>query len=204
MGFYEILELVLPILGGIAAVIGVMWKKGVKPLIEWVRKTLETHDEMVKTVKFIKSEVSTNGGNSIKDRVNALYETCRAMKHKQDIAEERSHASLHYFDSALFETNSDGHLVWANETFYELTALIGDSGASMSGFDWVAFVHEDERTSFLEEFSSCINMNRKFERVTKTIKNRMIKMTGFPYKIGDDEFEGFLIHISEIEIESGE
>jgi hypothetical protein len=47
-------------------------------------------------------------------------------------------------------------------------------------------------------------MNRKFERVTKTIKNRMIKMTGFPYKIGDDEFEGFLIHISEIEIESGE
>jgi PAS domain-containing protein len=109
--------------------------------------------------------------------------------------EQRTKASLHYNNIALFETDDHGRLIWTNNSFYELT---NNSIDSVDGYDWLTYIDEDDREDFFIEFKSCINMNRKFVKITKNCEGKNIKLVGFPYKINDEKHGGFLVSISEI------
>jgi PAS domain S-box-containing protein len=184
-GWNDIVKLTLYIIGG--AVLA--WKNWIKPL------TVITKDntEIKSYLETIKKEVTTNGGKSIKDAINSLKITCERMEIVQKIIEQRSKSSLHYNDNALFETDENGHLVWLNEKFYELT---GKSQSDMEGYDWISYIRSEERDRFLLEFGSCLKMCRKLEFVTFNFKDQKIKLVGYPYKTTEETHGGFLIHIS--------
>ena len=65
----------------------------------------------------------------------------------------------------------------------------------MTGFDWLSMIKEEERDELLQEFLSCIKMNRKFSKTTETQDQKQIRMLGYPYKITDSEHGGFLVSI---------
>jgi PAS domain S-box-containing protein len=168
-----------------------VWIKAVRPTLKFVSQ----HDRVVESIETIKTEITTNGGGSLKDAICTLGETCGRIETGQKIIEQRTHAALHYTATALFETDETGRLIWTNEPFFDLT---GQTMSDLEGFDWLTYVHEEDREEFLSEFISCIEMNRKFQREARTSDDRHVRVLGFPYKVNEEEHGGFLISISEI------
>jgi PAS domain-containing protein len=187
----EHITLIFSILGGLGTFLSLLWVKLIKPII----KLLQNQEQVTKTLDTIKKELTTNGGNSLKDTIIDLKKTCNRIEIRQKVMEQRTKASLHYNNIALFETDDHGRLIWTNNSFYELTS---NSIDSVDGYDWLTYIDEDDREDFFIEFKSCINMNRKFVKITKNCEGKNIKLVGFPYKINDEKHGGFLVSISEI------
>ena len=184
----------LDIMGIIAAAIAIpiaFWRKMIVP----INKMFTSNEELIETVQQIKSEVVTNGGKSIKDTVNGLKQTCENIEKRQRVIDQRTRASLHYLDAGLFETDKTGKLIWTNEAFYKIT---GQTQTDMEGYDWLSFIHEDEREQVIKEFSSCLKMSRKFYVETKTVKGTDVILSGYAYKLGEDQNGGYLINIIQL------
>lgn len=187
----EIITIFVSLLGGLGTILSLAWVKLIKPLMD----LLKNQDYFKESVEEIKKELKTNGGNSLKDAVINLGKTCDRIEVRQRIIEQRTKASLHYSNIALFETDEDGRLVWNNVHLCDLTQ---DLTRSVEGYDWLNCIDEEEREEVLHEFTSCIKMNRKFNRTTTTINGKKVHMVGYPYKISDDKHGGFLVSISQI------
>lgn len=187
----EHITLIFSILGGLGTFFSLIWVKAIKPTI----KILQSQENVIKTLETIKKELSTNGGNSLKDSIIDLKGTCSRIETRQKVMEQRTKAALHYNNIALFETDDHGRLVWTNNSFYELTS---DHINSVDGYDWLTYIDEEDREDFFTEFKSCVNMNRKFVKLTKSCDGKNVKLVGFPYKINDEKHGGFLVSISEV------
>jgi len=187
----EKVGIVLSILGASGTFFSFVWIKIVKPLISLINN----QDYFRQAVEEIKKELQTNGGNSLKDAVIKLSSTCDRIEKRQKIIEQRTKAGLHYSNVALFETDSEGRLVWNNN---HLCDVAMKSSSSLEGYDWINCITEDEREEVLADFLSCIKMNRKFNRSTITVDGIKIRMIGYPYKISEDIHGGFLVSISQI------
>jgi len=174
---------------GVATSVGVFaWKKLIKPTI----KFLGEYDDLKEAIETIRSEVVTNGGHSIKDSVNSLRVTCQGIEKSQIVLDQRSKASLHYHDRALFEIDKFGGMSWCNEKFEGLTE---NNTIPTKGFDWVSIVDEEKREEFVKEVTSCLEMCRKIDIETISIEGLVIHFVGHPYRITDKDHEGFLIHL---------
>jgi PAS domain-containing protein len=187
----EHITLIFSILGGLGTFFSLIWVKAIRPTI----KILQSQENVIKTLETIKKELSTNGGNSLKDSIIDLKGTCSRIETRQKVMEQRTKAALHYNNIALFETDDQGRLVWTNNSFYELTS---DHINSVDGYDWLTYIDEEDREDFFTEFKSCVNMNRKFVKLTKSCDGKNVKLVGFPYKINDEKHGGFLVSISEV------
>ena len=185
----EYITLIFTVIGGLGTFLSLTWVKIIQPII----KLLQNQEDLIYSLQTIKKELTTNGGNSLKDAVIDLKITIGRMETRQKVIEQRTKAALHYTKEALFETDDHGRLVWTNYSFYELTS---DLINSVDGYDWLSYIHEDEREEFFHEFKSCLDMNRKFVKITQNCENKTIKLIGFPYKINDSSHGGFLVSIS--------
>jgi len=186
----EDVTLMCTMLGSLLTFLAAVWVKVLKPAMKFIDK----HDDVVGSIKTIEQELTCNGGSSLKDAVVALNVTCVRIEDRQTVMEQRTKASLHYSKIPLFETDDKGRLIWSNAAFRQLT---GQSMTDIKGFDWLTYIHEDERVEFLEEFNSCLSMSRKFSKEVDTSDGRNVRMTGYPYKLNDNKQGGFLISLTE-------
>ena len=150
-------------------------------------------EDVKASIETIRQEVVTNGGLSIKDVVNSLKTTCERIEDRQKVLDQRSKASLHYHDQALFETNKEGRLVWNNDKFQK---VVGEGLQIMEGYDWIALIDEPERERFIKEFQSCMKTCRKVDIETTSVNGNPIRFVGYPYKVSEKSHRGFLIHLS--------
>lgn len=184
----DIIPLIISILGGIGTFLSVFWVKVVRPVVKFIK-----HQEEVSTkIDDIKKELTTNGGNSLKDSILDLRKVCHRMEIRQKIIEQRTKAALHYSNLPLFETDNEGRLTWNNSLFFQFT-----NSTNIEGYDWLNYIKEEDRVDLLNEFKSCLNTNRKFTKKTKSVDNKNIILTGFPYRISESEQGGYLVSISE-------
>ena len=189
MPLSDIIAIVLPLLGAIGGLFAFVWRKLIKP----ANGFLKDHEKIKASIQTIKEEVVTNGGRSLKDAVIQLKGTCDRIEDRQKVINQRSKASLHYQNEALFETDEDGKLIWINDKFYQVT---GETLTNMEGYNWVTIIDEPEREGFLKEFLSCIEMCRKVDIETTSMSGKTIRFVGYPYKITDKAHQGFLVHLS--------
>ena len=185
----ENITFLFSILGGVVTFLSVIWMKVIKPIIH----IIDQQNSLAKSIETITKEVTTNGGNSIKDTITELRGTCNRIEHRQKVIEERTKAALQYNNVALFETDEHGRLTWTNSNFYDLTS---DIVTSVEGYDWLTYILEDEREEVLDEFRSCVDMNRKFLKFTTNVNNEKIKLEGVPYKINHSSHGGFIVNLS--------
>jgi len=185
----EQITFVFSLLGGVITFLSVIWVKIIKPIFQ----IIDNQEDLTKSIETIKKEVTTNGGNSIKDAIIDLKETCFRIESRQRVIEQRTKAALHYNNVALFETDEQGRLTWTNSNFYDLTS---DSLKSVEGYDWLTYIKEDEREDFFSEFKSCLEMNRKFVKESTNCDNQKIKFVGFPYKINEQSHGGFIVSLT--------
>ena len=185
----EKITFVFSVLGGLITFVSIIWAKIIGPLL----RIIENQEEFKTALNNIQKELSTNGGNSVKDAIIDLRGTCNRIENRQKIIEQRTKASLHYNNVALFETDEHGRLTWTNSNFYDLTC---DSVTSVEGYDWLTYIKEEEREDLFDEFKSCLNMNRKFIKTATNCNNQQIKLVGFPYKINENSHGGFLVSLT--------
>jgi PAS domain S-box-containing protein len=184
----EDITLLCTMIGTLGSFLAGVWVKVLRPAMKFIDK----HDEVVKSIGNIEKEITCNGGSSLKDAVINLNQTCGRIENRQKIIEQRTKAGLHYSNTALFETDKKGKLIWTNEPFFAMT---GQTLTDVKGYDWITYIHEDEREDFMKEFESCLNMNRKFSVEVMTSDGQDIRMTGYPYRLNDNEQGGFLISL---------
>lgn len=185
------IPLLFSIFGAIGTFFSLAWVKIIKPTIKFVKG----QEEITASIQTIRKELTTNGGNSLKDTVVDLRSTVNRMEKRQKIIEQRTRAALHYNDVPLFETDDSGRLIWTNNNFYELTQ---DVVNSVDGYDWLNYIQENQREDLFDELTSCLEMNRKLTKTVNTIDGKIIKLIGFPYRINEKEHGGFLISISQL------
>jgi PAS domain S-box-containing protein len=186
----EYITIFLTIIGGLFTFGSLLWIKFLRPVL----KLVNNQDLFTESVKELRKELMTNGGNSLKDSIIELKKICKVIDKRQRIIEQRTRASMHYNEIALFETDNEGRLIWNN---IHLHKFIGDSNLFLEGYDWINIVNEEDRNSVLQEFKSCIEMNRRFNKVTRTSDGKQLRLVGYPYKISDEEHGGFLVSVSE-------
>lgn len=176
------------ILGALGSGIVFLWR-----IFKAITRAEQKQEELNSIVATIQKEVTYNGGASIKDMILSLGRTCERIEVRQKVIDQRSKAALHYQDRCLFETDRVGNLIWANEAFYHETAKCGDISG---GLDWITVVHEDYREEFVKELKSCLEMSRRLEIDTVcSSSNTNVRFSGYPYRIGSDIHEGFLIQL---------
>lgn len=154
---------------------------------------IEEQKDFQEAIKVIQKEVTPNGGSSLKDVVNKLKITCDRMEVRQRVIDQRSKASLHYQKEALFEIDRSGNMTWCNDAFR--TLMVEEGGVISTGKDWIAVVDEESRKDFVEEIESCLKMCRKIDIETRDTQGSVVSFTGYPYKIGRNNHEGFLIYL---------
>jgi PAS domain S-box-containing protein len=186
----EYITIFISIIGGLFTFGSLLWIKFLRPVL----KLVNNQDLFTESVKELRKELMTNGGNSLKDSIIELKKICKVIDKRQRIIEQRTRASMHYNEIALFETDNEGRLIWNN---IHLHKFIGDSNLFLEGYDWINIVNEEDRSSVLQEFKSCIEMNRRFNKVTRTSDGKQLRLVGYPYKISDEEHGGFLVSVSE-------
>lgn len=185
----ESITFIFSILGGSITFLSVFWMKIIRPIFQ----IIDNQDNLKQSLETIKKELTTNGGNSLKDAIIDLKGTCVRIENRQKVIEQRTKAALHYNNFALFETDEQGRLTWTNSNFYDLTC---DSVSSVDGYDWLTYIQEDEREDLFGEFKSCLKMNRKFSKIATTCNNEKVKLVGFPYKINEKNHGGFIVSVS--------
>tara|TARA_R110000868_G_scaffold315517_7_gene576416 strand:+ start:109 stop:747 length:639 start_codon:yes stop_codon:yes gene_type:complete len=185
----EIIAVFLSSIGGIFGLVTLCWKKVIKPLVNLCKN----QDYFVESVKEIRKELQTNGGSSLKDTIIELRETCNRIDNRQKVIEQRTKATLHYSESALFETDEDGRMIWSNANFYK---FLPAGSSQFEGYDWLSIIHEDEREEVMQEFTSCLQMNRRFSKPTKHFDGQEIRLLGYPYRIDEDKHGGFLVSVT--------
>jgi hypothetical protein len=183
----ESIPVIISILGGVGTFLSILWVKVINPIIKFINH----QDDIKLKIDDIKKELSTNGGNSLKDSILDLRKVCHRIEIRQKIIEQRTKAALHYSSLPLFETDNEGRLIWSNSLFYQFADSV-----DVEGYDWLNLIIEEDRDDLLEEFKSCLNTNRKFAKETLTHNNKPIVLTGFPYRISDSEQGGYLVSIS--------
>lgn len=185
----EYITFLFSVMGGAVTFCSILWIKIIKPIFQ----IIDTQEKLTKSLDSIKKELTTNGGNSLKDTIIDLKGVCNRIENRQKVIEQRTKASLHYNNFALFETDEQGRLTWTNSNFYDLTC---DSVTSVEGYDWLTYIQEDDREELFNEFKSCLKMNRKFNKIVTNCDNQKIKLVGFPYKISEKNHGGFIISVS--------
>tara|TARA_Y100001938_G_scaffold141455_1_gene211250 strand:- start:405 stop:980 length:576 start_codon:yes stop_codon:yes gene_type:complete len=176
------------IIGLAGMVLGILWR-----VFKVSRVFLKDHEEIKQSITTIKSEVTPNGGGSLKDVCNSLKKSCDRIESRQKVLDQRSKAALHYTDRPLFETDKLGRIMWSNEAFQNVTRENGDFS---EGFDWIAVIEENHRDDFLREFNSCLKMCRKVDIETVSVNGGDIHFVGYPYRVNKESHEGFLIHLN--------
>ncbi len=184
----ETLTVMFTGISGIAAFAVWVYKKLIKP----TQQFLDDQEDIKKAIKTIESEVVTNGGSSIKDAVNSLTKTCHNIEKNQKVLDQRSKASLHYHELPLFEVDNRGRIVWYNKEF----SVIYENEGELKGYDWISMIAEEEREEFIKEFISCVEMCRKLDIETVSMNGIEIHFVGYPYRVSEDNHEGFLIHLN--------
>jgi len=187
VGDYKWLVELATLLGIIGSAIIVLWN-----VFKYASKFLSEQEKIKECLGTIKKEVIPNGGGSMKDVINSLKISIDRIEVRQQVIDQRTKATLHYnTEFALFEIDRSGRIVWNNDAFKQLT----EENGRMNGTDWFAIVEENFRPAFIEEINSCLRMGRKIDIDTVSQKGKFIHFSGYPYKIDENNHEGFLIHL---------
>jgi PAS domain S-box-containing protein len=125
----------------------VIYKKGIVPI---VKHFSEWYNMMAK-IDHVYSEMRTNGGESIKDKIG-IIET------KVDRVAERQKSILHEHEHALVETNADGDVIWVNRTY---TRLVQRDIHEVLGHGWINVIAPEDRERVVLEWEHAVRDHRE-------------------------------------------
>jgi PAS domain-containing protein len=167
--FLESLNHKLAILSGLAAAMSLLIPKVRGWLVSFFRSAklfFSTHsilEEIRADLKYVKAEVSLNGGGSIKDSHARLE---RALNRQESF---RKHDFWTKSKPAM-ELNENGHVLLVSQSLCELLGV--STPEELSRRSWARFIHSDEVDDFLKSFVGAAENNSSFRYEAKLIDIR--------------------------------
>lgn len=135
-------------------------------------------EKLESTQEDIKKELSPNSGTSMKDVINNLAismkkveKTTASIAEQSQRAEVRQQYLFSTSDSPIFETDNEGHYLFANKAFQK---LIGRNMEELKGFGWLNIIHPDDRNKVKTELESAIGDRRNFELTYRIVCKQKI------------------------------
>ena len=102
----------------------------------------------------ILSELSNNGGKTVKDLVNSVKDAVVRVESRQQAILDSSDTS-----HGMFEVDIDGNIRWVNKKLcYILSKTVND----LTGRGWYNFVTSEQKQYVIAEFQDCIEQSREF------------------------------------------
>lgn len=140
-GFIAFYKLILPYI------------KKRKMLKRETRKTLEALVLAIPKIDKIYSEVTPNGGGSIKDVIGA-------MQQKLDTNEQISRLALNEQDVSYYQCDNKGNITIVSSA---LCRILGRREDEIIGNNWMSILHPDDRESVIEDWENSSVFRRNFE-----------------------------------------
>lgn len=191
----ELLEWIPAAIAALSSVIVffIFLKRRVSKLVHRVKDVanrFEQHsaqlDDLTNKVTIVLSEVSPNGGSSMKDVV-------KRIEHRLYELELTSLTVLDHEQRGVFKTNSSGEIVWLNRS----CAQAFDRGRDdLLRYGWLSCVVTEERASIAEEWENAVHLQRQvsleFSIDTISGNRRELLIKGYPILGNNQVFLGYI------------
>jgi PAS domain-containing protein len=113
----------------------------------------KSHEKLAEKLDFIVSQLSPNGGSSLRDAVNRLE------KH-QRISESKMAQYLDTKDAAIFETDANGLYTWVSKSYEK---LVGRPKIELINWGWTVPILGADLESIRYEWDLAVKQKRIFE-----------------------------------------
>ena len=177
----EYLNIIILGAGALAAIIGI-WrrylKRGVCRFCEAIQNFYKAPSRVLK----VYTEIITNDGSSIKDQINYLERTQKELIKNQLIGAEKARIILEDHPVALIETDANGNVIWANNTYLQ---LVERDLKEVLNNGWVNVIDQEERSKVFDAWVEAVRQERPFEQEIHitTPNGRRIKALGCAFPI---------------------
>lgn len=148
----------LAAVGGPSVVIAAIWRTGGR-IYQIVKDTQSEHAELMKIIprvekieKIISTELTTNGGMSLKD---AIIDT-RALLAAMD---GKFRAFVSTTEMVGWESDKDGNCIWVSP---KMVAILGRPPEDIYGQCWRSILHPEDRQRVVQEWQDSISNQRSF------------------------------------------
>lgn len=144
------------VLGGGATLVGMIFRAPVVGVLKSVLGVLAHLDplrSLKRDVGTIKAQLQPNGGSSLSDKVNAIWE-------RQGMTAAKMGMLLDESDALLWQSDLDGRQVWASRALVEIT---GRAPAELLGWGWTNVIHPDDRDRIRKCWIASLVEGRNFE-----------------------------------------
>ncbi len=131
-------------------------------VVKPARKSLHDLSELIPIVQYLKAELSTNGGQSIKDKINRMAQDLRVLKLHDRISSDNS-------PQCLFETDAEGRCTYVNAA---LAALFSMSRDEMLGNGWLKAIPPDERVEQWTGWMDAVKAGIPYDSVYNVVNPR--------------------------------
>lgn len=132
-----------------AAGVVFVWKKGIIPLYQYMRKLTKIFDQ----IDFIAEQLKPNGGGSLRDAIDQIHA-------EMDTSIQRQRLTMMDNSTPMFETNKDGVCIFANNAYLE---LVDRRFEEIQGNGWMTALHPEDREWVTQEWLSAVEQDRIFE-----------------------------------------
>jgi PAS domain S-box-containing protein len=139
-----------------------IWVKIMRPALRWGFRTAEIVSKLDQLI----SEVTPNGGGSMRDAINRI-------EANQITTEERVKVLLLDSSDVIWESDISGNWIWANQT---LLSLIGLDLEDVIAHGWIVAIPELERERVVREWQLAVEDKREF-RLDFSFQNSSNKKT---------------------------
>ena len=181
----HLLQIIILGAGAISALI-LLWKKYIYKGVCRFCEKIENIYKMPSRLNKVYEEIITNGGTSIKDKVNYLAECQQQIIHNQELFATKTKIILDDHPIALIETDAEGLVTWANSTYLELVDRRLDE---IIGNGWVNVLAPEYREKVYTEWHTAVEQKRPYEGEMCVLKPNGKSFNamgyGFPIEIRD-------------------
>lgn len=126
-------------------------------------------------LKAILAETKTNGGSTLKDQMDRIEASVTNLALFIE-------ASQHLTQKPLFKADEHGKFIWVNTA---MARLVGGGLEDLRDLGWVSFIHPDDMSRVVREWSESVRDHRKFETEFKvqnvyTLETTKVRGRAFP------------------------
>ena len=118
------------------------------------------NDKFHEMIEKIYSEITPNGGGSIKDKINKIDESLHAQSDRISLISEKIGWMLDLDDKILFESDLDGKYTWINKKMKSFTKR---DDHFLLGYGWKNAIHDHERDLVFSKWIDCVKQRIDFE-----------------------------------------
>jgi PAS domain S-box-containing protein len=117
----------------------------------------------------IRKELTSNGGQSLKDFVKQIKSDVQANTDLTKTIMCRQRWILDNRSEPIFETDENGNFTWVNEAFIRLTKR---SCVDLLNNKWKNIIEENQRDSIFEHWDRAIQEKRNFEETIQIVDKK--------------------------------